>query len=258
MHFEHLAIVNNRCDDLIHIVGLVGRLGDDLVQRILHTVDGIGAFDARSLLHVVLWDIAEQLTNHCNGFILIFGSKMSYARLGGMNRCTTELLLVNNFAQHFLNDLGTGEEHIGRVLDHQHEVGEGRRIDRTAGTGTHNAGDLRNDTRCKDVAFEYLTKTCHRSNTLLNAGTTRVIETDERSAYTHGHVHDLADLLGHGDAERATADREVLGIEEDESSADGGRASDDTITKWVRLVGAEIGATVDQEHVSLLERAWID
>ena len=258
MHFEHLTIVNDGGNDLVHVVGLIGRLGDDFVQRILHAVDGIGAFDARSLLHIVLGNVAEQLTNHCDSFVLVLGSKMCNARLGGVNRCTAELLLIDNFAQYFLDNLRAGEEHVGRVLDHQHEVGEGRRIDRTAGAGTHDAGDLRNDTRCKNITLEDLAKACHRSDAFLNAGTTRVVETDERSAYTHGHVHDLADLLGHGDAKRTTADRKVLSIEEDESPADGSRSCDNTIAERVRLVGAEVGATVDQEHVGLLERAWID
>ena len=53
LYLEELSVIGDSGDNLIHIVGLVGVLWDNLVQRVLHAVDGIGALLAGSQFHVV-------------------------------------------------------------------------------------------------------------------------------------------------------------------------------------------------------------
>ena len=40
------------------------------------------------------------------------------------------------------------------MLDHEHEVGDGGRVDRAAGAGPHDRGDLRDDARGQGIAQE--------------------------------------------------------------------------------------------------------
>ena len=83
------------------------------------------------------------------------------------------------------------------VLHHQREVGEGRAVDGTTSAGAEDTGNLGNDARGKDVALENLGVTSQGVDTLLNTGTTRVVDTNDGSPHLHTHVHHLADLLAH-------------------------------------------------------------
>ena len=109
-----------------------------------------------------------------------------------------------------LHHLGTGDEHIAGVLGHHDEVSEGGRIDRTAGAGTEDGGDLRNDTAGEDVALENLSVAGEAVHPLLDTGTARVVETDDRCAHLHGLVEHLANLVGDGFGKRTAGNGEVL------------------------------------------------
>ena len=198
MNLEELTIVDDGADDLIHVVGVVGALGDDVVQGILHAVDGVGALHTGSLFHIVAGHVAQQLTDDGDSLFLGLGGKVSHTALAGVYACTTQLLLSHVLASHGLNDLGTGQEHEGDTLGHDDEVGQGRGVNGTTGTGTQNGADLRNHTRSIDVALENLGITSQGVNALLDAGTARVIQTNHGSTLLHSEVHHLTHLQCHG------------------------------------------------------------
>lgn len=54
LYLEELSVVDDGADDLVHVIGTVGRVGDNLVERVLETVDGVVALYQRRLLEVVL------------------------------------------------------------------------------------------------------------------------------------------------------------------------------------------------------------
>ena len=112
LYLEELAIIGNSSDNLVHIVCLVGVLRDNLVQSVLHTVDRIGARLRRSCLHVVRWDVAQQSLNHLQTLFLGLSCEVGYTRLGSVNRCTTQVLLVDILAGNGLYNLWTCEEHV--------------------------------------------------------------------------------------------------------------------------------------------------
>ena len=56
LNLEELAVVRDGSDNLIHIVSLVGIVRNNLVKRVLHTVDGVVALHAGSLFRVVAGD----------------------------------------------------------------------------------------------------------------------------------------------------------------------------------------------------------
>ena len=95
-------------------------------------------------------------------------------------------------------DIGTGDEHVARPLDHDREVGNGRRIDGPAGARTHHNGELRHDPGGECVAKKDLGVAAERYDTFLNPGAARIVQADDGRANIHRQVHDLADLFGVG------------------------------------------------------------
>ena len=81
MNLEELTVIDNGSNSIIHVVGLIGTLRDELVEAVFLAVDRVIALGTWGFLHIVLWDIAEELAYHRNGFFLIFSSKVSNARL---------------------------------------------------------------------------------------------------------------------------------------------------------------------------------
>ena len=53
----------------------------------------------------------------------------------------------------YLDHIRTSDEQIWRVPDHKSEISEGRRVDSTSGTRSHNQRYLRNNSRSKNVSL---------------------------------------------------------------------------------------------------------
>ncbi len=109
-----------------------------------------------------------------------------------------------------------------------------------------------------DVALEDLGITGQRSHAFLDAGAAAVVYADHRRPVLHRHVHDLADLLGMGFAERAAEDGEILAEDIDHASVDRAPAGHHAVARWPVRLHPEIGAAVRHEHVELLERALVE
>ena len=67
-----------------------------------------------------------------------------------------------------------------------------------AGAGTHDDGDLRDHAGGLDIAAKHVGVTGQSGDALLDAGTTGVIQPDDRGAGLHRHVLDLDDFLRMG------------------------------------------------------------
>ena len=76
------------------------------------------------------------------------------------------------------------------------------------------------------------------------------------AADPHGLIHDLADLLRVGFAERAADDREVLAEDEDLAAVDRAVAGDDAVAGVAALL-AGVVAAADLQDVELLEGALV-
>ena len=192
-----LAVVDDRLDDLRHVVGLVGAVRNDLVERILQTGDLVGADRQRSVLHVVLRHIGNELADQRDALLLGIYGELRHARFGGVHRGASQLLLRHVLARHGLHDLRAREEHVRRLLLHDDEVGQRGRIDGAAGAGTEDGRNLRNHARRHHVALENVGVAGQRVDTLLNSGAARIVDADAGRAVAQRHVHHLADLVRH-------------------------------------------------------------
>ena len=168
-------MVGDGVDHLVHIVGLVGVVGDDLVEDLLLAADGVVASHARRLLTVVGGQVGQQRADVAHEVFLGLGREARHAALAGMDAGATEVLGVDILARDGLDDLRAGEKHIAGLLLHEDEVGEGRRIDRATGAGAEDGGDLGNDARGKDVALEDLAIARQGGDALLDACAPRIV-----------------------------------------------------------------------------------
>ncbi len=198
LNFKEFAIVDNGADNLVHVVGAVGRVGNDFVERVFQTVDGVGAGHQGSFLKVVLRYVAEEFADDLDGVFAVFGLEVAYTALAGVYFGAAESVLRHIFAGYSLHYLGTGKEHIADALGHDGEVGERGRVNGTAGAGTEDGRNLGNNTRSHNVALEDFGIAGQCVDAFLDTCAAGVVQTYYGGTHLHGHIHDFADFQGHG------------------------------------------------------------
>src|SRR6266478_5194316 len=152
-----------------------------------------------------------------------------------------------------------GDERIKRsVAGHRNKIGDGGRIDGTAGAGAHDGADLRDHAAGESVAQKNIGVASEGSDTFLDARATGIVETDYGSASAHGLIHNLANLQRVGFGERTTEDGEVLRENINEPAVDAAEAGDETVAGGTLVVHAEVGAAVTHELVEFFERIFIE
>ena len=174
-----------------------------------------------------------------------------------MHGGAAELFGGDDLVGHGLHHVGAGDEHVARVAHHEDEIGHRRRIDVAAGARPHDHRNLRDDARGDDVAVEHLAITAERRDAFLDARAAGIEQADDRRPRPHRHVLDLDDLLRVGFRQRAAEHGKILGEDEDRAAVDGAPAGDDAVAGDLRLLHAEFGGAVLDEHVELLERALV-
>ena len=251
------ALVHDLQDQLLDVVGLVGVVGDEGVERGLGPV---GLVPGRQLRHaglVVGGQEIEQPAHLQQGLDVVLVGAIGDRGLGGVHARAAQLLGRDGLVGDGFNHVGTGDEHVTGVLHHEDEVGHGRRIDVAAGARPHDHGDLRDDAGRQHVAQEHLAIAAERRHALLDARAAGVEQADDGCAVLQRHVLDLGDLPGVRLAERAAEHREVLGENIDDAAVDGAPAGDHAVAGDLGLLHAELGAAVFDVHVELLERVVV-
>src|SRR5690606_26885723 len=169
-----------------------------------------------------------------------------------------ELLEPDVLAGDGPDDVRARDEHVRRLVGHDDEVGERRRVHRAAGRRAEDQRDLGDDARGGDVAPEDLGELGQRRHALLDARAAAVGDADGRDAGAQRAVHDLGDLLPVDLAERAAEDREVLAVDADLVPVDRAVPDDDAVTGHLALVETEVRRAVRGERVELDERALVE
>ena len=168
-----------------------------------------------------------------------------------------KLLLAHLFVGHRPDHVGAGHEHVARLPRHDREVGDRRRIDSATGTGAENRGDLGDDSRSGRVPVENLSVAAERSHSLLDAGTSGIVEADDRCSLPQRQIHDLADLAGAGFAKRSAKHGEVLSEQIDETPVHAGETGDDSVSRVAVSVEPEAVPPMFHEPPGLFERAGV-
>ena len=183
---------------------------------------------------------------------------MGVARLGVVGPGAAEVLHRHVLAGDGLDDVGSGDEHRGGLVDHDREVGDGGGVDVAAGAVAHDHADLRDDARGVHVASEDLAVEAEGDHALLDARAGALVDADDRAAGLDGEVHHLGDLLAVDLAQRAAEDREVLAEDAHHAPVDLAVAGDDAVAVGPVLLQPERGRAVPRELVELDEGALVE
>ena len=190
--------------------------------------------------------------------VFVFGEVVRDARPGVVRVRAAEFLHPDVLAGDRLDDIGAGDEHLARLVDHDDEVGEGGGVHRAAGGRAHDDRDLRDDSGCAGVQAEDLAVLAECDHALLDAGAAGVEHADDRDAAAERELHDLDDLLAGDLAERSAEGGEVLGVDRDRAAVDRADAGDDGIAVGAGLVHAERRGAVADVLVEFDEAAGVD
>ena len=183
---------------------------------------------------------------------------MGGAALRVVGHRPAELVLRHLLVGDRANDVGPGDEHVARPLDHHREVGDGRRIDGSTGARPHDGRELRDDAGSERVAQEDVRVAGQRGDALLDPGAPRIVQSDDRRAVVHRQIHELDDLRGVGLGQRPAEHREVLRERVHEATLDLAVARDHPVARDELRLHAEVAAAVGHELVDLAERPGVE
>ena len=163
--------------------GLFG-LSGTIVERGVLAVDR-SARAAGWRLEVVLRQERKEVTRILEARLLVWRREVGNPGLGRMGRGAPELLKRHLLARHGLHDVGPGDEHVGRPLDHEHEVRIAGEINSPTGTGPRRRGIC--GTTPEAWTLRQKISAYPATTTLLDpraAGTN--LDPDDRTAVLHG------------------------------------------------------------------------
>ena len=210
---------------------------------------------ARRISEVVLRQESEEAPRRGKSLSLVVGGEMRHAAPGRVRRRAAERLGVDILVGDSLHDIGPGDEHVARPIDHDREVGDGRRVHRATGARPQDQGQLGHDPGRQGIAQEDVGVAAERDDTLLDPCPAGIVQADDRSAHLHRKVHDLADLLGIGLGQGSTEDGEVLAEDEHQPTVDRAVAGDDAVAEERRF---DLGVAIRDERIELDERICVE
>ena len=117
--------------------------------------------------------------------------------------------------------------------------------------------DLRNNSGREHVALEHFAVTAKRCNSLLDARSARIEEADDRRPGSHCQILDFRDFLRVRLRERTSEYGEILGKGKNGTAVHRTPSGNNAVAWDLALVHAELGRTVLDKHVELLERALV-
>ena len=140
---EQLAAVEDRAEQLLHVVGLVGRSGYQFGELGHEVVGVVGERRNGRVAQVVGGEIGKELTDLVEACFFVRGHEAGHSRLCGVRERATELLVGYVLACHGLHHVWPCDEHLRSPLDHEHKIGYRRAVDGTSGAAPHDDADLR-------------------------------------------------------------------------------------------------------------------
>ena len=173
----------------------------------------------------------QQVANQRQALAIVVGREVRDAARRVVRHRAAELFLGHLLVRDRLDHVGAGHEHVARVLHHDDEVGDRRRVDGAAGARPHDRGNLRHHARRERVAQEDVGVAAEREHAFLDARAARVVQPDDRRAELHRQIHDLHDLRGVGLRQRSAEDGEVLREGEHLAAVDQAVAGDDAVAR---------------------------
>src|SRR5262245_9418042 len=156
--------------------------------------------------------------------------------------------------RHRLDHVGPGDEHVRRTLHHDVEVSDRGGIDCAACARSHDCRYLRHNSRGESIAQEDVRVASKRNDAFLYSRAARVVESDDRRAYFHRHIHHLANLFGVRLGEGASENGEVLREYEHSAPIDQTVARDYAVARILLVFHAKVPGAMFLKPIEFLER----
>ena len=170
---------------------------------------------------------------------------------------TAQLFHRDLLAEHGFNYFRTRDEHLRDIFNYEYEVGQRRRVNGATCTRSENDRYLRNHTARKRIPEKYFAVTGQCVHALLNTGSTRVVDTDQRNTHIQCIVHDFGDLAGVHETERTAGDRKVLCEDRNRLSANHSGTDNHSVARERFVLHTEIPTVMFYENIVFMERVFI-
>ena len=167
-------------------------------------------------------------------------------------------LFVHLLVGHSLHHVGARYKHVALLVDHENEVGQGRRIASASGTRAEYGRELRYDARRHGVLIEYRSKPRQAADAFLYACAARVVQADDGRPGLQRHLLHLDNLGSVGLAERPSVHGEVVGIDKHHAPVNLSVAAYHAVARYLLFVHSEAGAAVVHKLVHLAKRALVE
>ncbi len=257
MNFEETVIINHYFDNLFHIIGLVGIFRHNVVQRVIDAVRRIVGLHPRRIFQIIGRHVRKQGAQVMQTFHIVFTGQMTDAALACMGLGAAQLFGCHIFMGHRFHHIGSGNEHVAGIFDHQDKIGDCRRIDRPAGAGSHHRRYLRNHPGSQSIAQKNFGIAAQTDHALLNARPAGVIQTDQRRPHAQGLIHNFTDFLGKGFGQAAAENSEILGKNKHQPPVDIAVTGHHTIAGIALFIQTEIFGTMTHQHIHFHEAAFV-
>ena len=169
----------------------------------------------------------------------------------------SQIFFADFFLCHALHHIGTGDKHITGIFHHQDKIGQCRRIDRPTRTRTHDGTDLRDDTGSQRITQEYLRITGQRTDSLLNTGSSRIVQPDDGCSHLHSHIHHFTNLPGIRFGQCTAKNGEVLSKNIHKPFADHTISGYNSITGYFLFLHTEIRTTMGHQFIEFNKRSFL-
>src|SRR5208337_1978738 len=187
--FKEVAFIDDGVNHILNIVRLLWILGDDAVEGLFAAVDGVMRGTARWIFKIVAGQETEKLADHRATFRVITRNKVSDSTRGIVGHGAAEFLLGDFLVRDILDDVRAGDEHVGSVVRHQDEIGDGGGVDGAAGTGSKDRADLRDHAAGESIAEKNVRVAGKGCDAFLNARSAGIVQANDGSAIAHGQIH---------------------------------------------------------------------
>jgi hypothetical protein len=125
-HLEEAAVVDDARDHAAHVVGLVGVVRDDRLQLGIGALRVVEGGPVRRLLTIVGRQIGEQVADLREGGVLVVGDEVRNATALVVHVGSAQVLERHLLTGGHLDHVGSGDEHVPDVPNHEDEIGHGR------------------------------------------------------------------------------------------------------------------------------------
>ena len=238
LNFDELVIVAKLREQIHHVIAGVrvirhegiqlGVLGHLLISRRIKD---------RRLIEAGQRQVVEQIAHQVEGIILR-GHHDGDVAVELLLTRGTEVMGRDLLTCDLLDDVRTRHVHLRLTIDGDDEVRGHRRIHRTTGGLAHHDGDLRAAATKRQLAAGNLGVHGKRGHRILDAGTTGILDADDRAANLDGQIHDVGDLLTKGHAHGTAVDGLVVRIDAHRAAVDAAVAGDHAVgVNRIRVAG---------------------